>query len=68
MVVERSSAAAADGLVDAIRRRIGDVFGLYVDEVAVVPSGTIGLTTSGKVQRVATKTQYVGGMLVNAKA
>ena len=59
MVVERSGAAAADGLVDAIRRRIGDAFGLYVDDVALVPNGSIGRTTSGKVQRAATKAQWV---------
>ena len=63
MVVERSGAAAGDGLVDAIRRRIGDAFGLYVDTVALVPNGSIGRTTSGKVQRAATKAQYVGGTL-----
>ena len=37
MVVERSNAAAADGLVDAIRRRIGDVFGLYVERRRLRP-------------------------------
>jgi len=68
MVVERSGAAAGDGLVEAIRRRIGDLFGLYVDHVALVPNGTIGVTTSGKVRRAATKAQYVGGTLVSVKA
>jgi fatty-acyl-CoA synthase len=58
MVVERSQTAAADALVDAIRRRVGDVFGLYVDTVALVPNGSIGRTTSGKVQRTAAKADF----------
>jgi hypothetical protein len=41
-----------------VRRRIGDLFGLYVDEVAIVPSGTVGRTTSGKVQRAATREKW----------
>ncbi|HUG91344.1 MAG TPA: hypothetical protein VML55_10950, partial [Planctomycetaceae bacterium] len=61
MVVERSGAAADEGLVDAIRRRIADHFGLHVDTVALVPNGSIGRTTSGKVQRAATKAEYVAG-------
>jgi fatty-acyl-CoA synthase len=68
MVVERTSAAAAGGLADAIRRRIGDEFGLYVDTVVLVPNGSIGRTTSGKVRRAATKAEYVGGTLVGGKA
>jgi fatty-acyl-CoA synthase len=61
VVVEPSGTVRADDLVAGIRRRIGDVFGLYVDEVAIVPSGTVGRTTSGKVQRSATKARYVQG-------
>ena len=50
-------------LGDAVRREIGDLFGLHVDDVALVPSGTIGRTTSGKVQRAATRTRYERGEL-----
>ena len=32
--------------------------GLVVDEVVLVPSGTVARTTSGKVRRLATKTMY----------
>src|SRR6185503_16530452 len=46
IVAERSGTVAADVLTDEIRRAIGDRFGLYVDEVALVPSGTVGRTTS----------------------
>ena len=54
---------AADVLTETIRREIGALFGLYVDEVAVVRSGTVGRTTSGKVQRAATKARYESGEL-----
>ena len=61
IVAEPNGTIGPDVLSDAIRRRIGDVFGLYVDDVAVVPGGTIGRTTSGKVQRAATKARYQRG-------
>jgi acyl-CoA synthetase (AMP-forming)/AMP-acid ligase II len=64
MVVEPSGTATDDVLRDEIRRRIGDVFGLYVDEIAMVPGGSIGRTTSGKVQRALTKARYERGSLV----
>jgi len=58
IVAEASGTAAPDTVVDAVRRRIGDLFGLYVDDVALVPGGTVGRTTSGKVQRAATRARY----------
>jgi len=64
IVVEPSGTAAADVLADTIRRCISDAFGLYVDEVVLVPSGTIGRTTSGKVQRAATRARYQRGALI----
>jgi fatty-acyl-CoA synthase len=63
IVLEPSGAVEAGVLTQAIRQRIADVCGLYVDEVVLVPSGTIGRTTSGKVQRLATRTQYEKGEL-----
>ena len=65
IVVEPGGKAAVDELADTIRRRISAAFGLYVDEVVPVPSGTIGRTTSGKVQRAATKARYERGELVD---
>jgi fatty-acyl-CoA synthase len=58
IVAEPSGTTAADAIVDAVRKRIGDLFGLYVDDVALVPGGTVGRTTSGKVQRTATRARY----------
>jgi fatty-acyl-CoA synthase len=63
IVVEPSGTVPADVLTGQIRREIGDLFGLYVDEVAIVRSGTVGRTTSGKVQRAATKARYEQGSL-----
>jgi acyl-CoA synthetase (AMP-forming)/AMP-acid ligase II len=63
IVVEPSGTVAAEALAESIRRRIADLFGLYVDDVAVVPSGTVARTTSGKVQRAATKARYEQGEL-----
>ena len=65
IVVEPSGTVPADALTDAIRREIAGLFGLYVDEVAVVRSGTVGRTTSGKVQRSATKARYERGELAH---
>jgi len=50
-------------LTETIRREIRDLFGLYVADVAVVRSGTVSRTTSGKVQRAATKARYESGEL-----
>ena len=61
MVVEPSGAVAAGDLRMAIRHRVSDVAGLYVDEVVLVPSGTIMRTTSGKLQRFAMRARYEAG-------
>jgi fatty-acyl-CoA synthase len=58
IVAEPNGTVAARALEDAIRRQVGDLFGLYVDEVALVPSGTVGRTTSGKVRRSETRARY----------
>jgi len=55
IVVEPSGTVPAEELTGTIRREIGNLFGLYVDDVAIVRSGTVGRTTSGKVQRAATR-------------
>jgi len=60
VIVEGGDAAA---LVAAIRKRVSDSFGVYVDDVVVVASGTVSRTTSGKVRRAALKAQYERGDL-----
>lgn len=64
IVVEPNGTVPAAELTDAIRRRVSDLFGLYVDEVAIVASGKVGRTTSGKVQRASTKACYERGELL----
>jgi fatty-acyl-CoA synthase len=65
IVVEPSGTVPAGALAETIRREISALFGLYVDDVAVVRSGTVGRTTSGKVQRAATKARYERGELTD---
>jgi fatty-acyl-CoA synthase len=63
IVVEPSGTVQAEVLTETIRREIRDLFGLYVADVAIVRSGTVSRTTSGKVQRAATKARYESGEL-----
>jgi fatty-acyl-CoA synthase len=65
IVAEPSGTVPNVDLEDSVRRRISDLFGLYVDDVVLVPGGTVGRTTSGKVQRSATKARYEGGELTH---
>jgi fatty-acyl-CoA synthase len=58
IVAEPNGTVPGEALTDTIRRHVRDLFGLYVDEVALVPSGTVCRTTSGKVQRAATRARY----------
>jgi fatty-acyl-CoA synthase len=66
IVVEPSGTVPAERLMDAIRGRIADLCGLLVDDIVLVPSGTVARTTSGKVRRAATKMRYERGELVCA--
>jgi acyl-CoA synthetase (AMP-forming)/AMP-acid ligase II len=58
IVAEPNGTVAAEMLQESIRRQVSDLFGLYVDEIALVPSGTVGRTTSGKVRRSETRAKY----------
>ena len=68
IVVEPSGTVPGETLTETIRRQVSDLFGLYVDDVVLVPSGTVGRTTSGKVQRTATKARYERGQLPDDRA
>ncbi len=61
MIVEPNGTIDAAQLVVSVRRRLADLYGLYVDDVIVAPSGTIARTSSGKVQRALTKARYEAG-------
>ena len=63
IVVEPSGTVPADVLTERFAARSAISAGCYVDDVVVVRSGTVGRTTSGKVQRAATKARYERGEL-----
>jgi len=63
IIVEGDGTSAAAALAAGVRQEIADLFGLAVDDVVIVRSGTIGRTTSGKVQRAATRARYESGDL-----
>jgi fatty-acyl-CoA synthase len=63
IVAEPNGTVPASALIADVRRVIGDLFGLAVSDVALVPSGTIGRTTSGKVRRAAVRGLYERGEL-----
>jgi fatty-acyl-CoA synthase len=65
VIAEPSGTVPASELTEAIRRRIVDTCGLVVDDVVLVPSGTVARTTSGKVKRSATKMLYERGDLAS---
>ena len=61
VVVEASGTAEAEDVVAGVRRRLADLYGVVVDDVVIAPGGTVGRTTSGKVQRALTRTRYERG-------
>jgi fatty-acyl-CoA synthase len=66
MIVEPNGTVAVDELAKLIRHRVRDASGLYVDDVVLVPNGTIARTTSGKVRRLAMRTRYEAGEFSSA--
>jgi fatty-acyl-CoA synthase len=66
IVAEPNGTVAAASLRAEIRRSVGDFFGLAVGDVVLVPGGTIGRTTSGKVRRAAMRVLYERGELTGA--
>jgi fatty-acyl-CoA synthase len=66
IVAEASGTAAAASVASDIKRAVGDLFGLAVGEIVLVPGGTIKRTTSGKVRRAAVRAAYERGELAGA--
>ncbi|WP_432068052.1 fatty acyl-AMP ligase [Streptomyces sp. C10-9-1] len=60
---EADMAGEAEKIADAVRAAVGDACGLPVHDVVLVRPGTIPKTSSGKIQRRATRTAYLGGTL-----
>jgi len=61
MIVEPTGTVEAGQLAAGVRRRVADLYGLFVDDVVVAPGGTVGRTSSGKVQRALTRARYERG-------
>ncbi|MEU0055748.1 fatty acyl-AMP ligase [Streptomyces sp. NPDC006334] len=61
--VDPDAAGEAEKIVDQVRGAIGDAHGLSVHDVVLVNPGTIPKTSSGKIQRRATRTAYLDGAL-----
>ncbi len=61
MIVEPTGTVEAAQLAAGVRRRVADLYGLFVDDVVVAPGGTVGRTSSGKVQRAMTRARYERG-------
>ena len=65
LVAEVAEDAAGDSekITDLIRSALGEAHGLSVREVVLVHAGTIPKTSSGKIQRRATRTAHLAGSL-----
>lgn len=61
MIVEPTGTVEAAQLAAGVRRRVADLYGLFVDDVLIAPGGTVGRTSSGKVQRAMTRARYERG-------
>jgi fatty-acyl-CoA synthase len=61
MIVEPSGTVEAEQLAAGVRRRLADLYGLFMDEVVIAPGGAVGRTSSGKVQRALTRAKYERG-------
>jgi len=67
-VLEARASAAADDVVDQVRRRVRETAGLELDRVVIAPLGTIPRTTSGKVRRAETRDRLEAGTLTAHKS
>ncbi|GGR46367.1 fatty acyl-AMP ligase [Streptomyces aurantiogriseus] len=61
--VAPDAAGEAEKITDLIRAAIGDAHGLPVHDVVLVQPGTIPKTSSGKIQRRASRAAYLDGSL-----
>lgn len=67
IVLEPTHGQPAGDLAERVRGRVVEATGVLVDEVVVVPSGTIPKTTSGKLQRVRVRQWYESGVLLRPR-
>jgi fatty-acyl-CoA synthase len=58
-----SDPAARDALIAAVNEKVADAVGVPPDKVVLIPPGSVPKTSSGKIQRNATRTLYENGRL-----
>jgi fatty-acyl-CoA synthase len=66
IIAERAAGTSRDDpqpAIDAITTAVSHRHGLTVSDVRLLPAGAIPRTTSGKLARVACRTQYLSGAL-----
>jgi fatty-acyl-CoA synthase len=68
VVVEARQPDNVDAIARAVRGHVHEALGVSVDEVIVVPPGTLPKTSSGKLRRLETKARWSAGTLVPEKA
>jgi fatty-acyl-CoA synthase len=61
VVVAESRDADTDDLRQLVTRRVTDVVGVPPKDIVFLPAGTLSKTSSGKLQRAATKADYLAG-------
>jgi polyketide synthase 12 len=61
--VAPEAAGEAEKITDLVRSAIGQAHGLSVRDVVLVRPGTIPKTSSGKIQRRASRAAYLDGTL-----
>ncbi|MDP7034450.1 MAG: fatty acyl-AMP ligase [Planctomycetota bacterium] len=57
--LDRRASVNRESLAEHVQRRVQEGTGLWVDKIQFVPSGTIPVTTSGKIQRSLVRRQYL---------
>ncbi|WP_107656943.1 fatty acyl-AMP ligase [Nocardia suismassiliense] len=60
---ENPDATAKAEIVTAVRRAVGEHHGLRLNDVVLVTTGSVPLTSSGKIRRYAVREQYRDGAL-----
>lgn len=68
VVAEARQPDASGAIARAVRGHVHEALGVVVDEVVVVPPGTLPKTSSGKLRRLETKARWSAGTLVPEKA
>lgn len=63
IIAETKEEEGLDELAQVVKKRVHDVLGVRARDVVLVPPGGLPKTSSGKLQRRKTKTQYEAGSL-----